>query len=323
MSLLAVAALLLALGLLCSALFSGAETGAHTFNRTRHRLRVAERGRRALLVERLTHDLTGFLVICLIGTHLANTLVSYASTMALEQLGVGAAELAATIAVGPLLFIVGELAPKELFRRHPDRLLYATAPVVAGARLVLWPAVAALGLLTRALRRGHPSDRRADGAAEERLRQLIIAGGADGTVTDYQATLAQNIFSLRARRVRHVMMPLAKVRMFEAAQGLEEARAEARQHGHGRYPVYRHRPEQVVGVVDAYELEFEERPGVTIRNYVGPVLTIDPEERVAEALVRLRRARARLAVVTRGERALGIVTAKDLVEEITGELRDL
>ncbi len=323
MSLLAAALLLLALGFLFSALFSGAETGAYTFNRTRHRLRVADRDRRARLVERLTRDLTGFVVICLIGTNLANTLVSYASTVALEQVGVSAAELVATLAIGPLLFIVGELAPKELYRRHPDRLLYATAPVVATARLLLWPAVAALALFTRALRRGLESDARADGAAEERLRQLIIAGGADGTVTDYQATLAQNIFSLRTRRVRHVMVPLGKVRMFEAAQGLEEARAEAREHGHGRYPVYRHRPEQVVGVVDAYELEFDEHPGVTIRNYVAPALTIDPEEKVAEALVRLRRARARLAVVTRADRALGIVTAKDLVEEITGELQDL
>ena len=82
--------------------------------------------------------------------------------------------------------------------------------------------------------------------------------------------------------------------------------------------------EQVIGAVSIYDLLFEERPGLTLRNWVEPVVHVSPQEKVAEALVRLRRERANLAVVTdAGGRALGIVTLKDLVEEITGELRDL
>ena len=54
------AAVLVFLGILASGFFSGAETGAYQFNRTRHRLSLAEGGRRAKLVQALTSDLTAF-----------------------------------------------------------------------------------------------------------------------------------------------------------------------------------------------------------------------------------------------------------------------
>ena len=78
-----------------------------------------------------------------------------------------------------------------------------------------------------------------------------------------------------------------------------------------------------MGVVDLYDLLLEERPGLTIRNYIKAPIFVSPYEKVAGALVRLRRARVSLAVVTKDDEALGIVTIKDLVEEITGELQDL
>ncbi len=324
MSPLTLAFILLALGFAFSALFSGAETAAYTFNRTRHRLRLAEGDARAQLVERLTRDVTAFVVVCLIGTNLSNALVSFCATLAAEELRLSAPELVATLTVGPLRFILGELAPKEMFRRHPDSLLYGTGRLLAGAQLLFRPAVVALSGITWALRvLGLRTDSARDQRAEERLRQAIAAGGEVGTLTGYQTTLARNIFSLRTITVRHVMIPLAQVDVLEAGTELEKGREFARSRGHSRYPVYRYRRREVIGVVDLYELEFDERPGLTIRNYVQPVPAVAPDEKVAEALVRLRRARARLAIVSEGGRALGIVTTKDLVEEITGELEDL
>ena len=317
-------AVLIVVGFFLSALFSGAETGAYTFNRTRHRLRLAEGAPGAALVDRLTRDVTAFVVICLVGTNLANNLVSTCATLVCEELAVGNPTLVATLTVGPLLFLLGELAPKELFRRQPDRLLYASAPLLGVAGVVFRPAVRALSLVTDLLRMlGLRTEEGRDLRAEERLRQVIAAGEEQGALTDYQTTLARNIFSLRTRTVRHAMVPLDQVVALEASTDLEVARDLARARGHTRYPIYRHRVEQIVGVASVYELCFEERPGLTIRNYVDPIVVVAPEERVAEALVRLRRARASLAVVSEGERAIGIITTKDLVEEITGELHDL
>lgn len=325
MSLLVWLVILVLVGMLFSGFFSGAETGAYLFNRTRLRLALAEGSRRAHMVRDLTGDLTGLVVVCLIGTNLSNNLVSYSATLAFEELKLTAPELIATLTVGPILFLLGELAPKELFRRHPDRLLYGSAPGIRLAAALFRPLTWALGGVTWLLDRiGLKAEEgRGPSGGEARLRQAIAAGHDMGTLTAYQTTLARNIFSLRTRTVRHAMVPLAEVDCLEAATDLEEARSFVRNRGRARFPVYCHKRERVIGVVNLFDLLFEERPGLTIRNYIQPAEVVAPEERVAEALVRLRRGRTNLAVVTANERALGIITLKDLVEEITGELNDL
>ncbi len=323
MSVPALAALLILIGTLFSGLFSGAETGAYQFNRTRHRLALADGNRRAHLVQGMTSDLTAFVVVCLIGTNLANSLVSYSATLAFTHLEFGTPELISTLTIAPILFILGELAPKELFRRHADRLVYATGPLLRLSALVFWPLSKALGLVSFLLRLFGLRPDEEHTQSEERLRHAIAAGAEGGTLTAYQATIARNIFSLRTRRVLHAMIPLARVDALEASMELEAARAEIRSTGRGRYPVYRNQIDQIVGIANFYDLLFEEHPGLTIRNYIQDALLISPYEKVAEALVRMRRARCKIAVVAQDGKAMGIITLKDLVEEITGELRDL
>ena len=324
MSPLSLAITLCVIGFVLSAIYSGAETGAYRFNRTRHRLALSQAERSATSLESLVRDLTGFVVVCLIGTNLANTLVSFSATLGLESLGVQAPELVSTVTVGPLLFIMGELAPKELFRRHPDRLLYASLPLLRLSSVVFRPAVRALSVVSHALRvLGLKTEDGRNLAGEERLRQAIASGAEGGTLTAYQTTLARNIFRLRQNTVRSAMTPLARADCLERSTAIEEARAFVSATGRGRYPVYVDRRSEVVGLLSLYDLLFEERPGLTIRNYVQPALYVGPDEKVAEALVRLRRARTHMAIVSEGRRAIGIITMKDLVEEITGELQDL
>ena len=331
MSPLLLALLLCLVGILGSALYSGVETGAYTFNRTRHRLALAEGSSRAHLVQVLTNDMTGFVVLCLVGTNLSNALVSFSTTLAFEHMRWQNPDLISTVLIGPILFMLGELLPKELFRRHADRLVYATAPLLRLSALLLRPATLLLEavnwiLLRLGLRGAESGDRL---HAQERIRQAVAAGREGGTLTAYQSTLAHNIFALEKRTVHEVMQPLDDVDCVEASMELNAARAFATSRRHTRYPVYRDRRRQVVGVVHAWDLVFEERPGLTVRNYVRDPVYVRPETRVVDALYRLRRKRTNMAVVARepdeqGRReALGVVTLKDLVEEITGELTDL
>jgi len=311
-------------GVMGSALFSGVETGAYRFNRTRHRIRVAEERRAARLVSALTGDMTSFVIVCLIGTNLFNVLVSFATTSFLEAHALSNPELVATLTVAPLLFLLGEVAPKELFRRHPNRLLYAFAPPVAVFAFLVRPVTWLLRQVTRVLQLfGLESDD--DGRAllaRQRLRQAIAAGAAGGTLTEYQERLAGNIFSLHSRTIAHAMVPLAELDALEVSTEIEEARAQVRAGGRTRYPVYRNTPETMIGVVSLFDLLFEERPGLTVRNYVEEVLRVGPDAGVAQVMLRMRQGRSKLAIVERDGKALGIVTLKDLVEEITGELAD-
>jgi putative hemolysin len=117
------------------------------------------------------------------------------------------------------------------------------------------------------------------------------------------------------------MIPLERVDCLDGSLALGTARGAVSQVTRGRYPVFRERRDQVVGVVDLYDVIFAEGEG-KVGDFAREVLTVSPGEKVAEALMRMRRARENLAVVAEDGRALGIITLKDVVEEITGELQD-
>jgi CBS domain containing-hemolysin-like protein len=160
--------------------------------------------------------------------------------------------------------------------------------------------------------------------AAEELRLTIQASTEEGVLTNFQATLARNILSLRHRKVSAAMVPLAKSKGLEAGTPLPRARELAAKLDVARIVVYRGRPDEAIGAASVYDIFLEPDDSKTLEALVRPVPRISPHDRVEDALLRLRLAREKLAIVAPpGERAVGIVTLKDLCEEITGELDDL
>jgi CBS domain containing-hemolysin-like protein len=314
-----------AIGLVLVAFFSGVETGTYALNRARLRLAVAAGHWRSRLLARLIADLPSLLGAVLVGRAAAHALVSFAVTLTFERWVAHGPELLAALAVAPLVFVLGELAPKELFRRHADRFMTWSAPGLAVAEAFFAPLTRLLGVLPRALAsigfREHREDER--GLAAEELRLTIQASAEEGVLTDFQAALARNILSLRHRRVASAMIPLARVLGVEVATPIALARKIAASAGRSRLLVYRGKPEDAIGVVALYDV-FLEGDGSSVESLTRPAPRLSPTDRVEDALVRLRLARRNLAIVAApGGKAVGIVTMKDLVEEITGELDDL
>jgi CBS domain containing-hemolysin-like protein len=303
-----------AAGLVLVAFSSGVETGAYALNRARLRIHVAQGSWRARLIDRLVSDLPGLLVAVLVGRALAHALVSFAVTLLFEAEFPRGAELVAAATVAPLVFVLGELGPKELVRRHADRFMTWAAPGLAVLEAALRPLAA--------LRKAPVDEDRA--LAAEELRLTIQASAEDGVLTDFQAALARNVLTLRHRRIAGAMTPLARVYALEAGTPIRASREIAARAGRSRLLVYRGKPEEAIGAVLLYDIFLEGREDEPVERLVRPAPRLSPQDRVEDALLKLRVARESLAIVQGPDgKALGIVTLKDLCEEITGELEDL
>lgn len=314
------------LGLVLVAFSSGVETGAYAVNRSRLRLNVAAGDWRAKLLQKSVSDLPSLLAAVLVGRMGAHALVSFAITLLLHRHMEHGAELLATVAVAPVVFVLGELGPKELFRRHADRFMTYAAPVLRVFEVIVTPVSKLLGLIAILLRKSGmtvPEEEDRALAAEE-LRLTIQASAEEGVLTDFQAALARNILTLRHRRVVSAMVPLARVYGLDAATPVPAAREIAARAGRSRLLVYRGKPEEAIGIVHLYDLFLEGDGARSVESLVRTAPRLTPSDRVEDALLRLRMARETLAIVAGPDgKAVGIVTLKDLCEEITGELEDL
>jgi CBS domain containing-hemolysin-like protein len=285
-------------------------------------VRSARGGAKAARLRRETSRLDRVLAVLLIGNNAANYLGSFALAALMAGMGLSDAAViflqAALIA--PLLFVVGETLPKEVFLTHSDRLTYRLSGFITASRWLftvtgLLPIV---GLFTRAIGRilgAHDAVRL---SARGRVSQLMKEGVGAGVLTVWQTTIADRALTIRSRSVVEVMAPWSDVvRLPEHAHKGDRTALLSRR-SFSRLPVVNPKGE-VTGIVHWADALLEDKLASEI---VRPALTIHSDVRVLDAISQLRHERQPMAIVTssHGEKPIGLVTLKDLVEPLTGEL---
>jgi CBS domain containing-hemolysin-like protein len=318
-------------GILVAAVANGMETGIYRLNRIRLRLRAEAGDRRARTLAGLLGDVRGLIVVCLVGYNVGVYVATAFVTTLVEGAGwargpVGV-EILATVLLAPIFFVFTDVTPKSIFTYEADRWMYRLAGLLRGGYVVLRsvglvPALKGASTLVLRIAHGRDGARANPFHPRQRLRAFLREGAAEGVITGYQDELVERVLALRERQVRDVMIPLARVTAVEAGIGREQFVEQLRAHSYSRLPVWEGRQDHIVGIVHINDvLGAEAGPFDLGRVMTRQVVEVPPEMPVGQAMFRMRAERAAMAVVCnpRG-RAVGIITIKDLVEEIVGEL---
>ncbi len=318
--------LLTLLFVVISAFYAGVETGAYRLNRLRLRLRASEGDARATRLQKLLRDPQMFVATMLSGTNLTRYGASAFATAFFTNIGVSRAEIAATAALTPIALVLGEILPKAFFAIRANTVLYRLTWPLRATILLTWPLSMALKgvmFLFTALM-GRDDDQLAAGRiTARRIRYFLSEGRVDGAVSEDQGRIAHNIMKLRETDVSSVMTPLPTVQSVEQSSTGDDVRAAARTVAHSRLPVYEGQPENIVGVVVLLELLCAENDPDSLEGFIREPGRLQPRQGIESALRQLRRGRQHMGIVTDADgRAIGIVTLKDLVEEIVGELEE-
>jgi len=310
------------LGVFLTAIFAGMETGLYTLNRVRLTVRAARRQGRAVRLRRELGHQNRTLSTLLIGTNAASYLVSYAIARLLHTLPFDDWMLIGieVIAVTPVLFVFAETLPKDLFRTHADNWMYRLSGVLVVSkwafRLVgLLPIVQLVGLLVERLLGSSSQDAV---SARQRISQLIKEGVGTGVLTEFQTTLADRALAMRNRTIETEMIPWNRVATLHRDAERPQRETLIRQRNFTRMPVVDDRGD-VIGILSSLDALLE--PDRPTADLMIDLLTFEGGTPVRDALRSMREARRKMAVVVAPDgRPRGLVTLKDLVEPVTGEL---
>ena len=311
---------LLALIVLLSGMASGSETGFYSVSRSRIDAEARAGSRAARLVLALLRDETGLLITLLLVNNVVNQAATYVGRELMAPLAVPdqLEELALTLWLAPLFFFLGELLPKDLFRRRPHALLFAVAPLVWVAKAVLAPIAWPLRGMIAAAGRALGLDTRELARVEGREAVLELLSESHAGLRPQLEGLARNVLELRALRVERVMVPWRRVEVLRAGAPGPAVREQLAATPYTRLPVVDARG-AVLGYVHQLEV-LAAGPSAPLAEALRPMIELDPSTPLDRALARMRASGQRAAVVGPGARPLGLVTLKDLVEEISGEL---
>ncbi|MDH2423913.1 hemolysin family protein [Sphaerisporangium sp. TRM90804] len=301
--------------------------------------RLAEQGRRGAYVALLARDPNRFLSAVQIGVTVATALSAAvgADTLARQLEPVLAGTVPAslsrplslvlvTLAISYVTLVLGELVPKRLARQRAEGLSLMVAPFLDWVARLSRPLIWVLSKSTDGVVRLLGGDPDADRAAmtTEELRDMVV-GHED--LTQDERDLINEVFQAGKRHLREVMLPRTEVEFMAMDTPLAEAAVLAAAMPHSRFPVYRDGYDDIVGFVHVRDLLDPVLIGriepISELVPIRPVKLLPATKRVIATLTEMRDDGQHLAIVVDeyGGTA-GIVTMEDLVEQLTGDIRD-
>lgn len=224
------------IGLMLSAFFSGSETGLYRVSRTRLVLDALSGSRWARGIIWLLNRPELFVATALVGNNLANYVTSLSIVMAAGILfgSSSAAELASTVLMTPVVFVLGELLPKYWFFQAPNLLVTRTRPFFLAATLLLSPISLLLGFLGRLLQKftGQTPFQLRLAMARNELDQILRDGHEAGILGSGQRAVAQKLFEIGNQRAISFGVPVQRLATVSQPVDIDEARHQSRRRNH-------------------------------------------------------------------------------------------
>lgn len=231
-----------------------------------------------------------------------------------------------------MLFGAGSL-PGALADARSESTVLSLLPLLRVCWYPLsWPVIkplrGATRLAVRALRL-----QRVDKDDPAELQKQVMAAVADNVdedeLADSERTWIGNILALKDHQVSTVMTPRPDMVAISETLTLREAVDEALEHEFSRYPVYRERLDEIVGIFyvkDALRMmqQNPEKLGDTpISSLLRDPMFVPETTSVAQLLNRVQAGNQHMAIVLdEYGTTVGLATVEDLVEEIVGEIED-
>jgi CBS domain containing-hemolysin-like protein len=305
------------------AVFSGAETGVYVVSRVRLDAEAREGKAAARLLKQLLRDDTGLLITLIVAYNLLLEVVTFlveSRVSTWRSIAPWATELVAALALTPVIFIVCELFPKDLFRRRPHLFLRLSLPLLSGARIALLPLVVPIQWLSALVEAALGVQERefARALGREDVVDLLSQGKHEGSLAPGIARLAENVLVLRDVPVTRVMVRWDEVVKADLTAGEAPALDAIREASFTRIPLVGPRPgggKGVLGYVLQLDLFLSESER-SLAELVRPIQVLAPGLSVDQAMHRMRSTSERLALVGTPEKPVGVVTLMDLVDTI-------
>jgi putative hemolysin len=230
---------------------------------------------------------------------------------------------AAGVLVGTttLQVVFGELVPKSIALQYPaDVALYTVIPmrwsvafykpflkVLNGSGLAI---LRFIGFKAASHRHIH---------SPEELELLIGESRAGGMLDADEHRRLYRAIRLATRPVRQVMSPIARMVSISIDAGDAELLDGIRSHRYTRYPVYRGKPDQIVGMLHTADLVwFYLQKGrlPRVADILRPLVSVSERDVAERLLTRFRESRSYQAVVIGEHGVAGVVTVGDLLAEL-------
>lgn len=242
--------------------------------------------------------------------------------------GAGAISIGIVVLViSYLSLIIGELVPKSIALRNPERVgLFVAGPITFISRIssfFVTILTASTNLVLKPFGAKAFSER--SFISEEEIKLLIEEGTDRGIFEATEHELIHSVFRFTDISVKGVMVPVTAMVGFSINESPEVIVKTISSENFSRYPVYGKDKSDIRGILynkDVFN-ELAYKREISILRLLHNALFVPETMKISSLMREMQKKRQHMAIVIDEYGGVtGLVTIEDLIEEIVGEIRD-
>ncbi len=304
-----------------SMLFSISESSFLGMNKLRLRILRKNKVKRALIVGKLLDRKDRLINTLLVSNEVVNIfLSSIITSLALEafgQKGVGIATLIATV----LLLIFGEITPKNISTRCPDRIAYGLAPFVRIVVFIMQPIVAVITFIASCILRifGIKTNAKKQSYTEEEIKTFFDMSSESGVIEENENRMMTQVFKFSDLEAQDIMVPRTKIRAVPHDSTYRDIVELSQRLGYTRFPVYRKSIDDIIGIIYLKDMLAyrQKQKEFDILQVMRPPLYILGTKKITSVQELLFESHDSMAIIVDEYSGTdGVITEKDISREI-------
>ncbi|MEI8281903.1 MAG: hemolysin family protein [Armatimonadota bacterium] len=327
--------IILVLLLVGSAFFVGGEYSLVSMRRSRLEGMAKKGNKGAKEILKMSDNVSPFIAgtqigITMIGVAMGSFTEPFVTHLLVEKfsgLNHTVTEVLSFVIVLFFLVVLGELIPKYVALKHPERFIFLTyRPLRLFVKLfsaIIWCAQWVSQLLLKPFKINIRETGK-ETIGKEELIMMVQSTGSEGVLEKAHADLVSRALRLDALAARDIMVHRLDIKWLDIDLNLQETLSKMSQIRYSRVPVCRGDIDDIVGIVYTVDLlRAYTNSDFDLEKLARPFVAI-PENLPMERIVQTMRESNSQVVIVLDEYGgtSGLISLEDVVEEVFGELQD-
>lgn len=325
--------ILIVLGLLFSALFSGAEVAFFSIVNQQDLLSEREvEGTRDYLIIRMLERPRRLLATILIGNTFANIVASVLAAVVTGNIVAyfGLSEFLVyfieVIVLTFMILILSEITPKIMAINSPLKAARSVSRFIYVLYKILTPLSSVIANSTLSLEERLPKP--SSKMTSEDIMTMAEVSEREGSIKSDEREIIENVIEFGSTTVREIMTSRVNIVAISTGNSLDEVLELIRGKGLSRMPIYEDDLDNILGVIHSKDVlpyinSDIERTTINWRTIARKALFIPATKKLDDLLRDFQQEKTHIAIVVDEYGGTeGLVTLDDILEEIVGDISD-
>lgn len=226
--------------------------------------------------------------------------------------------------------VLGELVPKTMAIQAAEKASFRIAiPIYIFSKLmhpVIWSLNGLANVITRSL--GYSSvSSHGEIHSEQELRTIMQSSRAHGKINDTEYRYVERVFEFDNKIAKEIMTPRTEIEAIDLDDSIAIIMRQMKQEEYTRYPVIEDGDkDDIIGIINVKKLFFADKDIKStedLEEFISPAIKVFEHTPISQVLKIIKQNREHMIIVTDEYGGTsGILTLEDIIEELTGEIRD-